>query len=156
MTRRLPLTPPIRVAVVGLGQISELMLPAYAANESIDIVGLCDRNPERLQRWSETFPSALAATDIDDVLATVPDVVDVLVPTPLHAEVVTPILEQGFHVQVQKPIARDLQGADTMLAAAAKSGVVLNVLEDYLCYPPVVRLGEIVRSGKSASPSVAT
>ena len=152
MTSRLPLSPPIRLAVVGLGQISELMLPAYAANESIDVVGLCDRNPERLQRWSAAFPNALAGTDVDEVLATTPDVVDVLVPTPLHAEVVTPILEQGFHVQVQKPIARDLEGADTMVAAAAKNGVMLNVLEDYLCYPPIVRLGEIVRSGEIGEP----
>lgn len=152
MTSRLPLTAPVRLAVVGLGQISELMLPAYAANESIDIVGLCDRNPERLRRWSATFPDALAVTEIDDVLATMPDVVDVLVPTPLHAEVVTPILAKGFHVQVQKPIARDLGGADRMLAAAARGGATLNVLEDYLCYPPIVKLSEIVRSGEIGEP----
>ncbi len=121
MTSRFPLSAPIRLAMVGLGQISELMLPAYVANESIEIVGLCDRNPERLQRWSETLPETLASTDVNAVLATTPDVVDVLVPTPLHAEVVTPILEQGFHVQVQKPIARDLEGADAMLAAAAQN-----------------------------------
>ena len=152
MTSRLPLTPPIRLAVVGLGQISELMLPAYAANEAIEIVGLCDRNPERLRRWSATFPDALAVTEIDEVLATTPDVVDVLVPTPLHAEVVTPILEQGFHVQVQKPIAHDLEGADRMLAAAARSGVSLNILEDYLCFPPIAQLGKIVRSGEIGEP----
>jgi predicted dehydrogenase len=152
MTSPLPLTPPVRLAVVGLGQISELMLPAYAANESIDIVGLCDRNPERLRRWSATFPDALAVTEIDEVLATMPDVVDVLVPTPLHAEVVTPILAKGFHVQVQKPIARDLEGADGMLATAARSGATLNVLEDYLCYPPIVKLSEIVRGGEIGEP----
>ena len=138
--------------MVGLGQIAELMLPSYAARDDITVIGLCDRNPERLRRWSGEFPGAATATEVEDVLALAPDVVDVLVPTPLHAEVVTPILERGFPVQVQKPIARDLDGADRMIAAAAASGVSLNVLEDYLCYPPMARLGDIVRSGEIGEP----
>jgi predicted dehydrogenase len=141
MPSSLPLTAPVRLAVVGLGQIAELMLPAYAANEEFAVVGLCDRNPERVARWAAAFPGALASTDLDEVLATAPDVVDVLVPTPLHAEVVTDIVRRGFHVQVQKPISRDLEGADRMIAAAADAGGTLNVLEEYRCYPPIVALG---------------
>jgi predicted dehydrogenase len=152
VTSHLPLGGPIRLAVVGLGQIAELMLPSYAARDDITVIGLCDRNPERLRRWSGEFPGATTATEVEGVLALAPDVVDVLVPTPLHAEVVTPILERGFHVQVQKPIARDLDGADRMIAAAAASGVSLNVLEDYLCYPPMAQLGDIVRSGEIGDP----
>jgi predicted dehydrogenase len=142
----------VRVAVVGLGQISELMLPAYSGNDDIAVVGLCDRNPERVARWAPAFEGATASTDMADVLAARPDVVDVLVPTPQHAEVVTPLLEAGFHVQVQKPIARDLGGADMMLRAAAGSGATLNVLEDYLCYPPMVQLHDLVAGGEIGDP----
>jgi predicted dehydrogenase len=138
--------------VVGLGQISELMLPAYAANDDIAVVGLCDRNPERVNRWAPDFPDAAASTEQAEVLATAPDVIDVLVPTPLHAEVVTPLLEAGFHVQVQKPIARDLEGADQMLRAAERSSATLNVLEDYLCYPPMVQLHDLVATGEIGDP----
>jgi UDP-N-acetyl-2-amino-2-deoxyglucuronate dehydrogenase len=148
----LPITRPIRLAVVGLGQISELMLPAYAANDDVVIVGLCDRNPARLERWAGAFPEAVSSTDLDTVLATSPDVVDVLVPTPLHAEVVVPILERGFHVQVQKPISRELEGADRMVDAARRAGATLNVLEDYRCYPPMVTLGRLVRDGEIGEP----
>jgi predicted dehydrogenase len=152
MPSPLPLTAPVRLAVVGLGQISELMLPAYAANADFIVVGLCDRNPERVDRWAAAFPAARASTDLDEVLATKPDVVDVLVPTPLHADVVTDVMRRGFHVQVQKPISRDLEGADRMIAAAAEAGATLNVLEDYRCYPPMVQLGEVVRSGEIGEP----
>jgi predicted dehydrogenase len=78
--------------------------------------------------------------------------VDVLVPTPAHADVATAVLEAGFHVQVQKPLARDLAGADRMLAAARASGATLCVLEDYLCYPPLVQLREVVKSGEIGDP----
>jgi predicted dehydrogenase len=152
MPSTLPLYPPIRLAVVGLGQISELMLPAYAANDDVAVVALCDRNRTRVERWAQTFPSATATTEVAAVLALQPDVVDVLVPTPLHADVAVPILEAGFHVQVQKPIARDLDGADRILAAAAASGATLNVLEDYMCYPPLVQLRDLVATGEIGEP----
>jgi len=64
----LPLPGPVRLAAVGLGQIAELMLPAYAANPGVEVVGLCDPNPAKLERWAPTFPSARCSLDVDDVL----------------------------------------------------------------------------------------
>jgi predicted dehydrogenase len=152
MPSPLPVTAPVKLAVVGLGQITELMLPAYADNPGIEVVGLCDLNPSRRERWASVFPTAHLAADLDDLLGTAPDVVDVLVPTPHHAAVASRVLEAGFHVQVQKPIARDLEGADRMLAAARASGARLCVLEDYLGYPPLVRLRDLVRAGEIGDP----
>lgn len=152
MPTPLPIDRPLRLAVVGAGQIAELVLPAYLMRDDIEIVGLCDRKPERLKRWADEIPGAQITTELDDVLATNPDVVDVLVPTPDHAAVASAVLDAGFHVQVQKPIARDLTGADAMLDAAARSGATLSVLEDYLCYPPLVKLGELVAAGEIGEP----
>jgi len=139
---------PLRIAIVGLGQIAELCLPPYAARGDVEVVGLCDVDHARLDRWGATFPGATRTTDLDALLRTEPDVVDVLVPTPLHYEVVTRVLEAGYHVQVQKPLARSLPDADRMLAAAQRSGCVLRVMEDYVCFPPLVKLRDIVRSGE--------
>jgi predicted dehydrogenase len=142
---------PIRLAVVGLGTISELALPPYAARDDVEVVALCDRDPARVARWHDVFPKAVTATDLDELLsagAGEADVVDVLVPTPLHADVVCQVLEAGFHVQVQKPLARDLESADRMLAAADRTGAVLRVLEDYLFHPPLVKLKEVFDSGE--------
>ena len=113
MPTPLPITGrPIRLAVIGLGQVSELVLPSYTARDDIAVVGLCDLDPARHARWATVFPDARATADIGELLDTQPDVVDVLVPTPAHGEVVTRVLDAGFHVQVQKPIARlrDING----------------------------------------------
>jgi predicted dehydrogenase len=145
----LPITGrPIRLAVVGLGQVSELVLPSYAARDDIEIVGLCDLDEARSARWGRVFPEARQTADLDSLLGTAPDVVDVLVPTPAHGAVVTHVLDAGFHVQVQKPIARSMDDADAMLAAADRSGALLRVLEDYLFYPPLVQLRDVVESGE--------
>jgi predicted dehydrogenase len=150
----LPITGrPIRLAVVGLGQISELVLPTYAHRTDIEVVGLCDLDETRPARWQRDFPDARATADLEDLLTIDADVVDVLVPTPAHGSVVTRVLDAGFHVQVQKPIARSLEDADAMLAAAQRTGATLRVLEDYLFYPPLVRLHDVVRSGELGAPT---
>ena len=152
MPTPLPLPSPIRTAVVGLGQIAELVIPAYAARADVEIVGLCDVNEDRVARWALDVPGALHTTDLDTLLGAHPDLVEVLVPTPAHADVVCPVLDAGFHVEVQKPLARDMEGADRMLAAARRSGAELGVLEDYLCFPPLVKLHQIVSSGEIGTP----
>jgi predicted dehydrogenase len=149
----LPITDrPVRIAVVGLGQIAELCLPPYVNRDDVEVVGLCDRDQQRVDKWASVFPRAQTSTDLDEFLAVDADVVDVLVPTPLHADVVTQVLERGFHVQVQKPIARSIADADRMIDAARQTGAVLRVMEDYVCYPPLVKLREVVRSGDIGSP----
>jgi predicted dehydrogenase len=152
MPSPLPVTGPLRLGVVGLGQIAELMMPAYAADDDVDVVGLCDRRSDRVERWAGSFPGAIATTDLGQLLDQEPDVVDVLVPTPDHAEVASTVLEAGVHVQVQKPLSRDLAGADRMLAAAASRGACLHVLEDYLCYPPLVALHDLLMTGEIGDP----
>lgn len=152
MPTPLPVTGPLRLAVVGLGQISELVLPTYLERHDVTIVGLCDRDPARLARWSPLAPDARVTTELDDLLAVDADVVDVLVPTPAHSEVVCRVLDAGFHVQVQKPLARDLEGADRMLVAQRASGATLRVLEDYLFFPPLVAMKELVDAGEVGAP----
>jgi predicted dehydrogenase len=152
----LPITGrPVRLAVVGLGQIAELCLPPYAARDDVEVVALCDRDAERLARWAPVFPAATRHDDLDRLLdcnAGGADVVDVLVPTPDHSAVVTRVLDAGFHVQVQKPLARSIADADRMLEAARRAGSVLRVMEDYVCFAPLVALRDVVRSGEIGPP----
>jgi predicted dehydrogenase len=152
MPTPVPITRPLRIAVVGLGQISELVLPTYLERDDVVIVGLCDHDDERLERWRPTCPDAVTTNLLDDLLTIDADVVDVLVPTPAHAEVVCRALDAGYHVQVQKPLARDLEGAERMLAAQDASGATLRVLEDYLFFPPLVKLRDLIVDGEIGDP----
>jgi predicted dehydrogenase len=150
----LPITDrPVRVAVAGLGQIAELCLPPYETRADVEIVGLCDLDPARIEPWARRFPTAATTTDLAELLRLDADVIDVLVPTPYHCAVVTQCLDAGFHVQVQKPIARSREDADAMLAAAQREGAQLRILEDYLVYPPLVQLRDIVAAGELGTPS---
>jgi predicted dehydrogenase len=147
-----PADRPLRIAVVGLGQIAELVLPTYLERDDVAIVGLCDRDDAQLQRWRPECPDARATTSLDELLTVDADVVDVLVPTPAHAEVVERVFAAGYHVQVQKPLARDLDGARRMLTAREAAGATLRVLEDYLFFPPLVKMRDLLAAGEIGDP----
>jgi predicted dehydrogenase len=152
MPTPLPIDRPVRLAVVGLGQIAELVLPTYLERDDVVIVGLCDREQAQLDHWRARCPGARGTTSLDELLTIDADVVDVLVPTPAHADVVEQAFRAGFHVQVQKPLARDLAGAERMLAARDAAGASLLVLEDYLFFPPLVKMRDLIRAGEIGDP----
>ncbi|MEY2471749.1 MAG: hypothetical protein QOK28_1078 [Actinomycetota bacterium] len=144
---------PLRVGVVGLGQIAELMLPPYLAHPDVDVVAACDAEPARVARWKPLLPNAFLTEDLDALLARPDlDVVDVLVPTPLHGAIGARVLGAGHHLQIQKPITRSLEDCDALLAMAHKAGAMVRVLEDYVFFPPLVKLRDIVRSGELGEP----
>jgi predicted dehydrogenase len=68
------------------------------------------------------------------------------VPTESHCAIAVALLEAGIHVLVEKPIARTLAEADQMIAAAAKSGAILQVGHLERFNPALVALRPHVRN----------
>jgi predicted dehydrogenase len=144
-----PYDRPIRAAFVGLGRIYDLNVRAYLDNPDVEVVALVDpsdeRRVERHADWPDarTFASAaeLAASDVEV------DAVEALLPAPLHVDGVIELLGYGWHVNLQKPMCNDLDGASQMIDAAREHDRVLRVMENYLFYEPLRQLKATVDSG---------
>jgi predicted dehydrogenase len=54
--------------VVGLGTISELVLPTYVDHPDIDAVALCDRDRDRVARWQPVWPAAASTAHVVEYL----------------------------------------------------------------------------------------
>jgi predicted dehydrogenase len=140
---------PVRAAFVGLGRVYDLNVLGYVDNPDVEVVALVDPNEERrLQRTSDwpgvaTFASVagLAAAGLEV------DAVEALLPIAHHADGVVELLDQGWHVNLQKPICNDLVEAAAMTAAADAAGRHLRVMENYLFYEPLRRLKDVVDGG---------
>src|SRR4029079_12417569 len=102
---------PTRVGVLGLGQIYSLNITACRDFPEAEIVALCDRDPDKLARRGEEWPDATRYNHLDEFLGHDMDVVEVLVPSPLHCDVVCRVLDAGFHVNLQKPMAHNVEQA---------------------------------------------
>lgn len=86
------------------------------------------------------------AASLDDLLGVV-DVVDVVVPTPAHAEVVRRAVDAGRPTVCEKPLARTDADADELVARAAAAGVPLFPAHVVRWFPAYARLRESVEDG---------
>jgi predicted dehydrogenase len=140
---------PVRAAFVGLGRIYDLNVRAYLGNPDVEVVALVDPSPERRAQRQADWPDARTFASTAELAASgvEVDAVEALLPVPLHTDGVIELLGHGWHVNLQKPMCNDLADAGRMLDAAAASGRVLRVMENYLFYEPLRRLKAVAESG---------
>ncbi|MFZ0529675.1 MAG: Gfo/Idh/MocA family oxidoreductase [Propionicimonas sp.] len=117
-------------AVVGIGDISALHLAAIAANPGIELVGVCDVDPERAERAAQAA-GVPAFTDHRELLARVsPQVVHVTTPHHQHVPVALDALAAGANVLTEKPVGHTVEAglrlAERAAASAGQVGVVFQ------------------------------
>jgi predicted dehydrogenase len=119
------MTTPLRVAVVGVGHLGRHHARLLADLPGATLVAVVDTNADRA-RDVAAATGAKALTDVREVVGQV-DAVTIAVPTEVHRDVAMVCLAAGLPVLVEKPMARSLEDADAMIAAAARAGVALAV-----------------------------
>jgi predicted dehydrogenase len=131
----------IRVGIVGLGFMGWIHWLAYQRVGDARVMAIATRNQQRLLGdWrgiqgnfgppgEQVDLSGIAAyANVDDLLADPQiDLVDITLPTSLHADVALRALEAGKHVLCEKPMALRLDDCQRMAAAATKAGRLLMI-----------------------------
>ncbi|OLE54499.1 MAG: hypothetical protein AUG51_07885 [Acidobacteria bacterium 13_1_20CM_3_53_8] len=119
---------PLRTAVIGVGHLGRQHARIHSALASeglAEFVSVCDLveetalsiAAERETEWTTDWRTLIGRVDA----------VSLAVPTESHAEISAALLEAGVHVLVEKPISRNLEEADRMIAAAQKGRALLQV-----------------------------
>ena len=115
----------LRAAVIGVGYLGQFHAEKLAALESVELVAVVDADAARARQIAGKH-GCEALADPRALQGRV-DLVSIAVPTDGHHDVALPLLEAGVHLLVEKPIARSLEEADAMLAAARRGGALLAV-----------------------------
>lgn len=76
------------------------------------------------------------------------DVIDIALPTHLHAETAIAAAESGKHIFCEKPFCNTLAQAEAMLAAAEKAGVVHYLNHNYRRCPAVHLARQLIEAGE--------
>ena len=85
----------LRVGIAGLGRIFDLNCRSYIGHDDAEVVGLCDTDPALLQPRAALFPGARTTTDYREMLSWDFDLVDILTPYPVHADMTEAALAAG-------------------------------------------------------------
>jgi len=112
----------LRVGVIGVGHLGRHHVRLLSAMDGVDVVGVVDTKPGRAEEVARQHGVPVSETaGLHDAV----DAVTVAVPTEAHVDVAVPFLERGVAVLVEKPLASSVDGADRLLAAAARGGAML-------------------------------
>lgn len=119
---------PIRIGMIGVGQIGKMHLRHYAQIPGAQIVAAADINEAELQRVASEHQIPFITTDFrklqerDDI-----DAVDVCLHNNLHAPVTIEALQAGKHVYCEKPMAGAYVDALAMYETAKRTGKKLSI-----------------------------
>lgn len=114
----------LRVGLLGCGGIGARHAAAVGAlKDEMQLVACCGRNESKVREFATRF-GAESFTDLRRMLDSQIDLLIVALPPSAHTGQVEQAVAAGTHVLVEKPIALDLTRAQSMVDAAAKSGVV--------------------------------
>ena len=119
----------IKIAVIGVGNIAAHHIQSYQKNPDVEIYAFCDINEETLKLKGERYGITRLYTDLDKMLAELPeiDAVSVCTWNNGHAPCTIKALNAGKHVLCEKPMAMNASEAAEMIAASKKSGKKLMV-----------------------------
>lgn len=136
-----------RVVVVGCGSIGRRHARALARRGDVALE-LCEPQPDNLQLSLSEVGPVPTHTAFDAMLQTKPEMVIIATPHALHAPQTGAALDAGAHVLCEKPMADTVANAQTMLAAAQRSGRVLSIGFTNHFHPAMQRIKALIQSGE--------
>jgi len=119
---------PVRVGVVGLGQIAQIMhLPYLYSMPGFEIVALCDLSPRLLDGVGALYHVRERYTDAQEMLAHVDLDAVVICSNFDHADIALAAIDRGKHVFVEKPLCETPARAREIAEAGDRAGVKVMV-----------------------------
>jgi UDP-N-acetyl-2-amino-2-deoxyglucuronate dehydrogenase len=136
----------IKFAIVGMGHIAKKHVEAINEADGAELVAVCDAAIERLEEYSGKYETY---TDLDEMLKTNQDiqVVNICVPSGLHAKLTKIVAEHGRHIVVEKPMSLRIEDSEEMIRVAKESNVKLAVVHPNRFRPAIMKLREKMDQG---------
>ncbi|WP_028547370.1 Gfo/Idh/MocA family protein [Paenibacillus sp. UNC451MF] len=117
---------PIRLGMVGSGDISNRFFEQTARLEQVSFVATCAKHLDNAEkkakkydvaRWYDDYIQMMDSEELDAVVVTTPH--------SIHAEVVLAALERGLHVLNEKPMATSFEDCKKMVELAETNNKIL-------------------------------
>jgi len=140
----------LRVGIVGTGSMgmNHLRVLRDFNEEQVQLVGVAETYEPNLKQAVSRFHVAGYADYRQMVEETRPDLVAFVVPTYLHFEVASFLLERGINVLIEKPITSTLEEALTLVQLAQARGAKIAVGHIERFNPAVIQVKQRLVAGQ--------
>jgi predicted dehydrogenase len=138
----------LKAAVIGVGAMGRNHARVYAELDGVQLVGVADSNKDLANDAADKYRVKSYASYQDLLAAEKPEVVSVAVPTAMHEEVGTAVLQAGAHALIEKPIASTVDEGKRLMALAEKVDRKLMIGHIVRFNPAMRALREKLKAGE--------
>ena len=130
----------LRVGIVGIGFMGMVHYLSYQKLRNVKVTAICEKLQKRLEgEWRDIkgnfgpageqmdLTGIQTSTEVEDLLASDVDLVDITLPPALHVDVAVRALKAGKHVFCEKPMALQVEDCRRMSEAAEQAGKLLMI-----------------------------
>lgn len=140
-------------ALIGCGFFAVNQMHGWQDLAGVEIVAICDRDPERLRIVGEQFGIARRYASAAAMFADGGfDFVDIATTVGSHRALVELAAQHKVPAICQKPFAPTLADARAMVDAAEKAGIPLMIHENFRWQTPILAVKEVLESGAIGTP----
>ncbi len=152
----MPLSGPLRCAIVGTGAVAHLHAAAVLADPDAGLVAVTNLHRSAAETFADAYGGPAVYDDLDALLEDVhPDVVLICTPPAAHRAQTLAALAAGAHVVVEKPPAPSLAELDEMRAAAVAADRRLAVVFQQRTGTAAAHVKSLLDSGAFGRPLLA-
>lgn len=135
----------LKVGLIGVGGISGAHIPVWESMEDVELTALCDIRQERM----EPYPEKHHYTKLDEMLKNEKlDILDICLPTYLHADYAVRAMEKGIHVLCEKPVSLKSEDVERVYSTAHRMQVSFMVAHVLRFWPEYMLLKELYDTQK--------
>jgi len=141
------MTSPLRLGLVGLGSMGRNHLRVISNHPETTLAAVADPDPVALEAAAGAPETARFADPLEMIRQADLDGVVIAAPTTAHMPLALAAIDRGIGVLVEKPLAATVDDGLTIVAAARKRNVRVQIGHVERYNPAVLEMGRLLRAG---------
>lgn len=137
----------VKVGLIGCGFMGAMHANCYKNIEGVEVVAFADIRSEKAEELAKGTNAALYGDGKDLIANANVDIIDICLPTYLHAEYAMLAMEKVKYVFVEKPVALTVEQGKKMLEKSKETGAQVQVGQVIRFWDEYVELKKIIESG---------
>jgi len=136
-------------AIIGCGAVSQFHAKAIQDLENGNLYGVYDTRRENAEKFASGYVGCKVFSTLDELFSCKEvDIVNICVPSGLHAELAIKAAKAGKHVIVEKPIAITKEQLDNIVQVAEENKTKIAVVAQLRFTPAIQKAKAAIDGGK--------
>lgn len=137
----------VKVGLIGCGFMGAMHANCYKNIEGVEVVAFADIRSEKAEELAKGTHAVIYGDGKDLIANANVDIIDICLPTYLHAEYAMLAMEKVKYVFVEKPVALTVEQGKKMLEKSKETGAQVQVGQVIRFWDEYVELKKIIESG---------